>query len=103
MSGQLKIIYPGGHTSTQIWAGKSQPPLKMLQDAVEGYIERVKVRFEGRVRDAYVNEDGISKGFQVNPQACRLVSGTIFEGSTIVGPLAIWIPDAKAKPVDRSN
>ena len=99
MSGTLIILTPSGVLSEQRWEGtgkKSSPPLEMLQNAVDGYIEHVKVRFNGRVRDAYVNEEGLINGLPFNMAATVMTQNTIYEGCILHGNLAVWVPDPKA-------
>jgi hypothetical protein len=94
MSGTLLVIDPDG-TKTRIrHEKKDQPELKVIQRAVGGYIERIRVRFNHRLRDAYVNEDGLSMGLAYNPHV-RMLSQ-----HTIVGSMAIWIPDGKPPTPD---
>lgn len=96
--GTLTTIAPDGRHTAQRFetsAKVSGPGLSALQAAVGGYIERVRVRFNGRVRDAYVNEDGYSKGLLVNRPAMAILAEP-FQGATIVGNLAVWEPDPKA-------
>lgn len=95
--GTLVIITPPGGVTQQRVETSSGPSLEVLQAAVGGYIERVKVRYDNRVRDAYVNEDGIEKRLAFNRPGTSLTKGTIFEGATLVGNVAIWVPDAKVK------
>jgi hypothetical protein len=89
MSGTIVIITPTGITGEQRSEKRGQPPLEVLQRAVGGYIELVKVRWRGRVRDAFVNEDGISLQLRVNETACDLT----INGHIIYGDMAIWVPD----------
>lgn len=104
MSGTIITILPDGSETIEHWAKSGSPSLQRLQHGVGGYIERVKVRYKtnwettARVRDAYVNENGIMEGLQFNRKATLLTQGTIFEGVQLVGPVVIWIPDPKAKP-----
>lgn len=63
----------------------------------DGYIERVKVRYQGRVRDAYVDEEGLLKGLQRNLVAEQLVAD--YYGAPLsqwlVGPIVIWVPNVQ--------
>jgi hypothetical protein len=95
--GTLTIIEPSGVVTTSRVESAKGPSLEVLQKGVGGYIERVKVRYNGKVRDAYCNEDGLSQGLEYNHDATMLCRGTIFEGVSIVGNLVIWEPDAKVK------
>lgn len=94
MSGKLVKIEVTGQVITLPWIKKGPPEWEFLRDAVGGYIERVRVRWDGRVRDAYVNENGYAEGCVINPSAMRILADP-FKGSTIVGPLCVWVPDPK--------
>ena len=96
MSGTLIRIAASGDLTSLRWEKKGPPNWETRSDLVGGYIERVKVRWEGRTRDAYVDENGFAKDLPHNPHVGQLLCSG-FEGSTIVGPLVIWVPDAKVK------
>jgi hypothetical protein len=99
--GTLVIIAPSGAVTNQRIERSKGPSLEVLQAAVGGYIERVRVRWSGRVCDAYVNEDGISKGFTLNTSATLILDGAFKNsGNNIVGPCAVWVPDAKVASSD---
>lgn len=92
MSGRIITIDPNGVETTIPVSRRGGPALETLQAAVGGYIETVKVRYDGRIRDAYVNEDGIALQLPYNERASALsVHHTLF------GTLAIWIPTPKVK------
>lgn len=69
----LILFKPDGSTDSRVCAGK-KATLKELQDAVGGYIELIRVRHEGKVRDAYVNENGRFDGLPHNAQATTMAS-----------------------------
>lgn len=101
MSGKFIVIQPNGPVYI-IQITEKRWYLKDVQAIVNGYIEKIKVRYEGRVRDAYVNEDGISMGLQFNREATELhfkyLEGRLLEYlPIIVGKMAIWIPDPRKK------
>lgn len=106
MSGLLIKLFPDGTHVEEVWPKRGPPNWETLKRLVGGYIELVQVRYEGRLRDAYVNENGYSEGLQHNPHATALLGGR-FEGTgtTIVGPLVIWVPLATAarKPPKRAT
>ena len=58
--------------------------LPVLQKIVGGWIERVSLP-DGR--DMWVNEEGLMKGFAINPQASEMA------GRLILGPVAITPPE----------
>jgi hypothetical protein len=100
MSGKLVIISTD-ETVREVEVTSKMPSLEMLQRHVGGYIERVKVRWEGRIRDAYVDEDGISKGLESNQLAHQMRFDRVLgpaalfhqETSMLFGPCVIWVPD----------
>lgn len=105
MSGLLIKVNPDGTRVEEVWGKRGPPNWETLKRLVGGYIEMVQVRYEGRLRDAYVNEDGFGERLPYNPHGTALLGGR-FEGTgtTIVGPLVIWVPLATAarKPPKRA-
>jgi hypothetical protein len=62
-------------------------------------VERIKVRYEGKVRDCYVDEEGLLRGRPFNPQLKRLAEA--YYGvpcQQFAGSGAIWIPTPRKKP-----
>jgi hypothetical protein len=67
----LVVITPDGtETRTEY---KARPPYEALRDAVGGLIERVKVRHEGKIREAYVSEEGLIHGLPYNKTATDMM------------------------------
>lgn len=91
-SGKLVVIHPDGtRVETRM---KQKPELETLQQAVGGYIELVRVRFEGRVRDAFVNEEGALTGLPNNREATAMLAHpTLTVTGYLQGNLAVWVPD----------
>lgn len=84
-----------GTQVTQPWGERGPPPWKVLSGLIGGgYIERVQVRFENKIRDAYVDEDGKPRGMPLNPHATKMLTVRYF-GQTLCGKMVIWIPDPK--------
>lgn len=78
--------------------GKGRPPLETLQGLVGGYLEPVKVRYEGRVREAYIDEDGRMKNLRFNEMATQLYHNYWrSESQYIRGNMVVWVPDPKEK------
>lgn len=103
MTGKLVIIQPSdspGSTLAEIvWDKSISPDLSVLQKHVGGYIERVRVRWEGKVRDAYVNEDGLSAAMPVNVYGTSILAPPFVPGvNVLVGNVVIWVPDARKGP-----
>lgn len=96
MSGKLITIDPNGNVTTTVYSKSGTPDWQTLKTLVGGYIERVQVRWDTKLRDAYVNENGLSEGCIYNQKATWLTDGQ-FKGVEIVGPLVIWVPDPKKK------
>lgn len=87
MSGTLFVMSPDGRVTEERWEQTGYPKLEVMQRLVGGYIERVRVSWQGRKRDAYVDEDGLAKQLPPNFNATRLC------GMFIVGSIVIWVPD----------
>ena len=99
MSGELHIISNTTlHTTPIIWPKNGPPSLDILQKEVGGWIEHVKVRFMGKVRDAYVDEDGVMKQLGHNEHASAMLYGAR-KGNTIYGDMVVWVPNPKLKKV----
>jgi len=97
MSGTILTIKPDGETVEKKITRGGTASYEDLREAVGGYIERVRIRYNGIRRDAYVDEEGLSKtGMVFNPQATVLVSEARGVYTPILGPIVIWIPDTKA-------
>lgn len=58
------VIKTDGSIEALTTTDKTQ--LEQLQKAVEGYIEGTQVRYQNRLRRAYVNEEGLLKGLPQN-------------------------------------
>lgn len=96
MPGTLVQITPKGDISKYKVITK-QPELKQLQELVGGYIERVKVRYEGKVRDAYLDEEGLyKKNMHHNFHAARMMSEAykLDVMQPILGNIVIWVPNS---------
>lgn len=63
------VFRTDGTTQEVTW---SPPTLKQLQDLVGGLIERVTVDYEGKDRDAFVNEEGKIDGLPLNQNGTML-------------------------------
>ena len=61
MSGTLFRVPANGPVEIHRHEGSGTPGLAQLQKLVGGYIERIRVHYENRVRDAYVDEEGVYK------------------------------------------
>lgn len=93
MSGTLRIFKVNGSLEDRRYEGKGTPGLDALRAAIGGgYVERVAVRVDKRLRDAYVDEDGLSKALPPNDRASRIT----LHGFRIVGVMVVWIPDSRA-------
>lgn len=96
MSGTIVIIKPG-ETATALhesrrWNKAGQPDYGVLREVIGGgWIELIKVKYDGRLRDAFVDEEGLLKKQAPNDAATIMCVNRHF----IVGIMAVWIPDAK--------
>jgi len=93
MSGRLIKISPEGVTSIHTITHSGHPKWEELKEQVGGYIERIQVKYENKVRDAYVDEDGLTKQLAPNSYAMDLSVYPHY----LVGPIVIWVPDKKVK------
>lgn len=94
MSGKLIVIRPDGTETEESWMKSGTPNWETLKRLVGGYIERIRVRYDGKVRDAYVNEDGLSERLEVNYHAMHILAPPFSAShNTIVGPVVIWLPN----------
>lgn len=59
--------------------------LAEMQALVDGYIERVRVRYRDKLRDMWVNEEGLLDGLPYNHQASEIA------GQPIVGDVFIML------------
>jgi hypothetical protein len=108
MSGLMVILRADGAEHRIEVANLKEPSLQVLQRAVGGYIEPVVVLWEGIRRQAYVNEDGISKRLPPNTRATTAYHAAMRENhrpfaSTLLGDVVIWIPDLKETQDDDSE
>jgi hypothetical protein len=92
-TGELIVIKPNEVPETYRLDGP--PSLDVLQRHVNGYIERVRVRCLGKVRDAYVNEEGLLYQMPFNPRATSMLAPPFAGNTMIVGNLVVWVPDPK--------
>ncbi len=86
-------LQPDGHAEFIEPAGKKVGKTRKLtyeqmRDAVEGMIEYVHFKHNGKQRHMLVNEEGLIHGMQYNPLASKLVEPAGYEG--IVGPVIIF-------------
>jgi hypothetical protein len=95
MSGTFIVIPPVGKERSIRHEKKKTPNLDIPQKECEGYVERVKVRYEGKLRDAFVDEDGYAHRRLLNIRATRLLTPA-YGGTTIVGTMVVWVPDPPA-------
>lgn len=93
----LLVTFAADGTETRERYEAPRPTLEQLQKAVAGYIEPVRVRYMGRVREGYANEEGLLEGLPVNPIATRMFREVHGPDVGIVGPLVIVLPDPKRK------
>lgn len=96
MSGRLVKLEPNGNVTETRWEKRGPPDWQTLKALVGGYIEGVQVKYDGKLRQAYVNENGLLEGDIYNQRATWLTDGRS-KGTDIVGNMVIWIPDQKVK------
>ena len=88
--GKLVTIMPDG---TESVTESKKPDYETIHSLLGGYMERIRVRYEGRIRDAYVDEEGLIKGLDRNPKIEKMMDG-MFKGyaAPIAGKAIIWVP-----------
>jgi hypothetical protein len=96
MSGTLYRLDVDGTVTTERHEGKGPAKLEQLQRLVGGYIERVRVVYMDRHRDAYINEEGLLHNLPRNRHATALLA-PLYYGCQLHGPCVIWVPDPKVK------
>ena len=98
MSGTLYRVPAHGEVTVHRYEGLGSPGLEQLQKLVGGYIERIRVRFDGRVRDAYVDEEFCYKHPEVHHRVMEALAPPFSPTfNVIMGPAVIWVPDPKVK------
>jgi hypothetical protein len=98
MSGVLVEIKPDGtETKHEV---KGHIPLQTIWKLVGGYVERIKVRYDGKVRDCYLNENGVAERLIVNPKIRELAKLYYTQGGELqqfLGTGVIWVPNPRKK------
>jgi hypothetical protein len=94
MSGRLVILRPDGSKEHRLY-NDDEPPLEDVQQAVEGYIEPIAVRYDHRTCMAFVNEDGIALGLELNWLATKMCAHGLKR--PLAGTIVIVIPDERAR------
>jgi hypothetical protein len=98
MSGKLVVIHPDESRAEEIHFIEKKPTLDDLQHHVGGWIERIKVRYEGQIRDGYLDEEGLLKSLPINRRAMEMDTMKLYRGGMpLVGPLVIWVPDKRVE------
>jgi hypothetical protein len=101
MSGTLIIIPTEAAPPKEIRVESRTPSYDLLRSSVGGLIQPVKVRWNGVVRQAYVNEEGIPLNLPLNRTARKLIADyyrtSYLNIQEISGPMAIWVPDKRSK------
>lgn len=87
---KMVVIAPDG-TKTEVPCRDQGPLLEQLHDAVGGYIELYHVNYEGKVRRAYVCEDGKRKRMAPNQHATALLVNQSLRGLPLCGNMAIEV------------
>lgn len=93
--GKIVILHPDG---TKEERNVSRLDIAQIQKLVGGYVERTKVRYEGRPRDCYLNEEGILRGLPWNNQV-KLYAKAYWncECQIFAGVGVIWIPTPRSR------
>jgi hypothetical protein len=89
----IVLIHPNGQIQT--WEQPKPLYWREIQRLVNGPFERISGLYQGRTRDFWVNENGIALRLPVNVTATAMVREK-HKGATIVGPVVLDFPVAKA-------
>jgi len=95
---KLLLLIGTDGTEREIAYNDRQPgSLKFMQDLLGGYLESVHVLWEGAKRQAFVDEDGLSKRLPFNRKATVILRGSRVSSEVggIVGPMIILLPTPK--------
>lgn len=85
----IKIDVDG--TVTRHEAKKAE--YEQITSLLGGYMERIKVRWEGKVRDCYLDEEGLIKQLPFNPHVKPLAEAYYKTPcQDFAGPAVIWVP-----------
>ena len=95
----IVVVKPSGEYITL--SADNKLDLRLIGLAIgAGTVERVQVRYEGRIRDCWLDEEGALKGRQLNPEVKRLAEARYGAPcQDFSGPGAIWIPTPRVKKV----
>jgi Domain of unknown function (DUF3846) len=87
--GSLVLITPDG----KITAHPGPFILEQVQAWVGGYVELVRLSYAGRVREAYVNEEGKLDALPLNQAATDMLVPPLRGHDVLVGTVVVWVPD----------
>lgn len=83
-------INPDGSRETRQVPRRGEPTFEDIKGFLGGYYERVQMRYEGRIRYAYVDEEGLIKGLPFNEEVTRNLDGHFKNyAGMIVGPAIV--------------
>ena len=94
MTKRIHRIWPDGRH--EIEEAEELPAFEDMQKFVEGWVERVKVLYEGKPTNMVVNEEGLLKGMELNSKATEIYhAATLARGlprpeAVIVGPAMLF-------------
>lgn len=102
--GKLITITPDGKKTETRIEHDGGPSLEELQKELRGFPILVKVEYEGKLRHAYVDEDGRARRRPINPHASTYLQKAYEPVETVllVGNLTIWIPDGETISLKKS-
>lgn len=97
--GKIVVIKPTGEEI--ILPADTKLDLRLMYLAIGcNSVERIKVRYEGKVRDCYLDEEGLLRGKRFNPKIKELAEAYYGQPcQEFAGSGAIWIPTPRKKPV----
>lgn len=94
-AGTLVVVPPDGpHYSMEV----KKLDIQEVNKLVGGYVERIKVRWEGRIRDCYLNEEGLLRQLPFNPYIRKLAEDHYkVQCQPFAGTGVIWVPNPRVK------
>jgi len=87
----VRIIYPDGEGEDEVISYDKNPEYSEMKDWIEnGWMEHIRVIWEGRECDAIIDEEGKIKGLKMNAMATAAYIRMYPDiNDVIVGPCAI--------------
>lgn len=93
---QLHVIKTDGTIDVIVLEKGKKESLEMLQKLVGGLIQGVRVLYMGKIRDAWVNEEGLIYSLPINHKAsCFFQAAYDSDEIGLVGDVVVVIPNSE--------